>query len=200
MISNDSDFFIYRNPGYINLDSLEFPSSPGDNNFVIKYKLCTREMILEYFSLKEDTLPIFATLCGNDYLKIENYNQLKSFFKFYSRSHRSRESTQSIEYFIYKNIVNFILDMKDISNSRRLNNHEGITPLQESIIENICNKIPREGDPRLDNGFKNILIESVKQYNINNDFINDENHSINEDISNSYNSGNFYYRLLNGKK
>ena len=199
MISNDSDFFIYRNPGYVNLDSLEFPSSPGDNNFVIKYKLCTREMILEYFSLKEDTLPIFATLCGNDYLKIENYNQLKSFFKFYSRYHRSRESTQSIEYFIYKNIVNFILDMKDISNSRRLNNHEGITPLQESIIENICNKIPREGDPRLDNGFKNILIESVKQYNINNDFINDENHSINEDISNSYNSGNFYYRLLNGK-
>ena len=200
MISNDSDFFIYRNPGYVNLDSLEFPSSPGDNNFVIKYKLCTREMILEYFSLKEDTLPIFATLCGNDYLKIENYNQLKSFFKFYSRSHRSRESTQSIEYFIYKNIVNFILDMKDISNSRRLNNHEGITPLQESIIENICNTIPREGDPRLDNEFKNILIESVKQYNINNDFINDENHSINEDISNSYNSGNFYYRLLNGKK
>ena len=200
MISNDSDFFIYRNPGYVNLDSLEFPSSPGDNNFVIKYKLCTREMILEYFSLKEDTLPIFATLCGNDYLKIENYNKLKSFFKFYSRSHRSRESTQSIEYFIYKNIVNFILDMKDISNSRRLNNHEGITPLQESIIENICNTIPREGDPRLDNGFKNILIESVKQYNINNDFINDENHSINEDISNSYNSGNFYYRLLNGKK
>ena len=66
MISNDSDFFIYRNPGYINLDSLEFPSSPGDNNFVIKYKLCTRKMILEYFSLTDDTLPIFATLCGND--------------------------------------------------------------------------------------------------------------------------------------
>lgn len=201
MISKDSDFFIYKTPGYINIDSLEFPNDLYDfnHNFSIKYKLYTRSMILNHFSLTDDTLPIFATLCSNDYLKIDNYPQLKSFFKYYNRSRSSRYSTNSISYFIYKNIVNFILDMKDRAAYNYYNGQpEGITRLQNSIIEKICSNRPLEINSECNNKFKSILIESVRQYNNENDNDNDD-YSISTDILNSYKSGNFYYRLLNGK-
>jgi hypothetical protein len=202
-ISNDSDFYIYNTPGYINISSLEFPKDANDGNFVIKYKLYTRDMILRYFSLTDDTLPIFATLCGNDYLKIKSYQRLRDFFKYYSRNNRARPSTQSISYFIYKNIANFVLDMDSYSLSRLTRsyiNHEGITLRQTSIIERICEKIPQEFDPKLNRDFREILIKSVQQYNNTNNNINGINgrdFEISNDILNSFNSGNYFHRILN---
>lgn len=214
MISKDSDFFIHNTPGYINIDSLEFPEIFNNRNFnaSIKYKMYTRRMILNHFHLTDDTLPIFATLCGNDYLKIDNYPRLKDYFKYYSRYHRSRFNTNSISYFIFKNIINLILDMEDSVSSYRRNStpyEDGITPLQRSIIDMICTNRPSEDDSRLNNEFKSILIKSVKQYHTttNGNFNNNENYdlslrpkinALSPDILESYNSGNFYYRLLNG--
>jgi len=222
VISRDSDFFIYQTPGFININSLEFPSGDtNDHDFAIKYELYTRNMVLNYFHLTDETLPIFATLCGNDYLIIENYPEMKEFIMYYNRNHRPRYFTNSFKYFIYKNIINFILDMKSFPNYNTNCNEsitsEGITPLQKTIIENICANVPQKIGTN--EYFKNSLIESVKQYNIptiamnsnNNNNKNDIYNNINDlslktrfkeissDILKSYKSGHFYYRLLKGK-
>ena len=216
MISKDSDFFIYKTPGYINIDSIEFPNGTYDNNFVIKYKLYTRSMILNYLHLTDDSLPIFAALCGNDYLKMDNYPEMKNFIKYYNRYHSSRQYTNSISYFIYKNIINFVLDMDNFNYNSYYNEYilsEGITSRQKSIIENVCAHVPLGISTKKE--FKNNLIESVRQYNIpstttNNDdisiYININDsllkskvNEISSDILRSFYSGNFYFRLLNGK-
>ena len=216
MISKDSDFFIYKIPVILILILLN--SLMYDNNFVIKYKLYTRNIVLNYFHLTDKTLPIFATLYGNDYLKIENYPEMKEFIMYYNRNHRPRYFTNSIKFFAYKNTVNIILDMKSLpnydTNCSESITSEGITPLQKTIIENIYAHIPKEIGAN--ENFKNNLIESVRQYNIpsttinNNDIniyinINDSalKTKVNEfssDILKSFYSGNFYFRLLNGKK
>ncbi|OUM68409.1 hypothetical protein PIROE2DRAFT_58076 [Piromyces sp. E2] len=187
VISNDSDFFIYKTPGYINLSSLEFPKKFIENSndkydFIIKYELYTNKQILSHFSLTYDTLPIFASLCGNDYLKIDNYPRLKQYFKYYKGN---RRGTNSIQFFIYKNIVNFILDVKDrIKGMEKstLTEYDDLTDLQKLIIEKMLIQKPSEQNQEIENDFKIVLIDSVRQYCLASD-TNNSNEKICEDIN-----------------
>ncbi|ORX85584.1 PIN domain-like protein [Anaeromyces robustus] len=208
VLSNDSDFFIYKTSGYINfkslefpdifdIENLEFPKNYIDNNengidFIIKFELYTRNQILNHFSLNDDTLPIFATLCSNDYLKIDNYPRLKQYFKY------------------YKNMKERI-NINSLSKSYQYDNH--LTLIQNQIIDNICKYKPKEQNQTLELEFRDKLIDSVKQYNtktissdnsINpmdenclDDFLTTKMSFLNTEILNNYYSGNLYSELLN---
>ncbi|ORX48432.1 PIN domain-like protein [Piromyces finnis] len=210
VLSNDSDFFIYKTPGYINFNSLEFPKEINENindeyNFIIKYQLYTNKEIFLNLKLTYDMLPIFASLCGNDYFKIDNYPRLKQHFKNYRNV---RKNTNSIQYPIYKHIVNFILDnatqTKRPRNQTFTSRYTDLTDTQKLIIENIFTNWSSTDD------FKLTLINSVRQYYLsstneyNTDIFEDINGnskvlSLDKNILSSYNSGCLYPEIMNGK-
>jgi len=158
-------------------------------------------------------LPIFATLCSNDYFKIENYPRLKLLFKNYNKKSR-RRNTKSINSYLYKNIINFILDMKDKINSTQeplnFNEYNYLTSFQKLIFEKIFKFKPNESSQEIEEELKNNLIDSVQQYQM---FSSDPNRiyegnydeslkskilSLNKDILESYYLGNFNSQLMNG--
>jgi len=186
-------------------------------DFIIKFELYTNQQILYHFSLTMDTLPLFATLCGNDYFKVENYPKLKQHLRYRKYS---RRQTDSINFFIYKNIVNFILDMMDRIRKTEiptiLNEYDDLTDQQKLIIEKMIYYKPMESNADIDLNFKTTLINTVRQYKLSskNNSINEElkicvgNYeeslkpkilSLNKDLLNSYYSGSLYSQLMDGK-
>lgn len=74
LLSNDSDFYIYNlQYGYIPIENLEIDLKEAKHeNTSYKYlrcKLYTIEKFCSYFKFENKTvLPVFAVLCGNDYI------------------------------------------------------------------------------------------------------------------------------------
>ncbi|PZC80275.1 hypothetical protein B5X24_HaOG214974 [Helicoverpa armigera] len=83
VLSYDSDFFIY-NVLYIPFNTLDFKAKPieieGNKTFVLTCKIYRVEYMVKNFGgLKEELLPLLATLLGNDFV------QKKVFKKFFSQ-------------------------------------------------------------------------------------------------------------------
>lgn len=83
VLSYDSDFFIY-NVLYIPFNTLDFKPKPveieGSKTFVLECKIYKVEYMVKNFGgLKEELLPLLATLLGNDFV------QKKVFKKFFSQ-------------------------------------------------------------------------------------------------------------------
>lgn len=194
---------------------MRFPGDNGNSSTsAIIFDLYTRDRILDHFGMTDETLPIFATLCSNDYLSLDNYPRAYDYIKRYNNSYHY--STRSINFFFYQHVANFILDMYDkakYSIINRSNTDNGLTLLQNSIIDKICDYKPSEYSQELERNFRTELIESVKQYHLTTSIVTNSvvitgNYdpelrsnilSLSEDILNSYLSGKFYHRLLNGK-
>ncbi|OUM58023.1 hypothetical protein PIROE2DRAFT_16818 [Piromyces sp. E2] len=161
---NDSDFYIYDIPGFIHLDSLKFPDM-NNTDFVIKFKLFTQDLLLNHFSLTPEILPIFASLCSNDYLIIENFPCFSNQIKSYSGE---REKTTSIKDKYFQKLTNFILDIYDdikISDFTE-NEKESRKQQQKIIIDEILKRKNKEKEEELEQKFKNNLIDSVHEYNL----------------------------------
>jgi len=192
VISNDSDFFIYDIPGYIQLHYLKFPNIYDDDDPHITYRLYTRGLLMNHFCMNKETFPIFATLCSNDYLIIENFPKFLNQINHYPVS---RDSTSHIQNEYFKRIANFILD---ICNDLNINNiNESLQVKQSLIIEEIIKRkeMEEEGN-KIDQKFKNNLINSVNEYNL----IREDNeyNLVSDDIIESYYSGNLINKLLEG--
>ncbi|KAJ8729677.1 hypothetical protein PYW08_001258 [Mythimna loreyi] len=83
VLSYDSDFFIY-NVLYVPFNTLDFKPKPvesdGKKTFVLECKIYKVEYMLKNFGgLKEELLPLLATLLGNDFV------EKKVFRKFFSQ-------------------------------------------------------------------------------------------------------------------
>ncbi|ORY74697.1 PIN domain-like protein [Neocallimastix californiae] len=115
VLSNDSDFFIYDVPRFIQIDSLIFPNF-SDTYFNIKFKLYTRDLLLNHLGITGDILPIFATLCGNDYFNVEKFPEFRYQIKKYSGNLNQNEKELDLTF--KKNLIDSIneynLELKDI--------------------------------------------------------------------------------------
>jgi len=112
------------------------------------------------------------------------------------------------------------LDAKDLikgTEKSTLTEYKDLTDHQKLIIEKIITKKPKEGNKEIENDFKITLIDSVRQYNLSTDIHNenDDNEkicignfddslksnilSLNKNILDSYYSGYFFSKIMDGK-
>eukprot|EP00003_Mantamonas_plastica_P000245 TRINITY_DN10244_c0_g1_i1.p1 TRINITY_DN10244_c0_g1~~TRINITY_DN10244_c0_g1_i1.p1 ORF type:complete len:706 (-),score=242.00 TRINITY_DN10244_c0_g1_i1:41-2158(-) len=75
VVSNDSDYMMYDIPGYVQLDQLNiFESANADEaesaafGKLTQGSLITVQELVEWLGIPADLLPIFGTLCGNDFV------------------------------------------------------------------------------------------------------------------------------------
>ncbi|ORX77602.1 hypothetical protein BCR32DRAFT_302481 [Anaeromyces robustus] len=183
VISNDSDFFIYDIPGYINFSSIKFPEN--NSNLEISYQLYRNNLIIDYLHLTKEALPFFATFCSNDYLTVGDYPQ---FFEQIKKYRCNNYYTNNIKPYYYKCVVNFIIDCCKGSNNN-----------QETIKRKIMEYKRNEYNENLNTQFINCLNDSIHEYDLTN--LNNLNtlefNKINQDILESYFSGKIYAKLLN---
>jgi hypothetical protein len=126
IISNDSDFFIYKVPEFINLNnnnSIIYPESIENECFEIKYQSYNNKQIYNHFGLKElkeEIMPIFGSLCGNDYIDLVRYNELRIYISNF-KSSKKFESVNIIKDFYFKKVTIFLLQMNE--NIKQGNNY-----------------------------------------------------------------------------
>ena len=68
MLGKDSDFFVLPVPYYLVLDTLKLHANPP---LVTAY---ARADVLRLLQLDERHLPLFASLCGNDFVQVKKKN------------------------------------------------------------------------------------------------------------------------------
>ncbi|ORX80719.1 PIN domain-like protein [Anaeromyces robustus] len=189
VISKDSDFYIYNVPGYINLESLKFPKK--DSKLSIKYTLYNNNYLVEYLGIPRETLPIFATLCGNDYLSINKYRKFSNQLSNYECHHQNKNNINEYQ----KCIINFILDLYDTINKR---NDIKINPKKKLklMIDELLNIKEKENNSLLEKECQNKIIDSIKEYNLTALNENKTSH-ISKDILKSHSSGKIYEIILN---
>ncbi|KAL6635521.1 PIN domain-like protein [Neocallimastix sp. 'constans'] len=196
VISNDSDFFIYNVPGYICLDSIEFMKNEHDkSNYVIHYKLYKNQLLSDDLGIPKETLPIFATLCGNDYLSLMKYKKFSNQLSEYECHHEAAEKI-NVEH--YKKIVNLILDLWKAVEERFKSSK---TPpkkdkLQELLIKELFNRKEKENNNYLEKECQNRIMDSINEYNLKALHENKAKH-LNKEIMKSYYTGKIYETLLN---
>lgn len=139
-------------------------------------------------------MPIYATLCSNDYLIIDNF---VNFFNQIMKYSNIRKNTSHIKNSFYRNLINFILDIVDDLN---INDRKEITKeeKQNLIIDEILKRKEKETDEKEETIFKNNLINSVKEYNLTN--LNNNNNPFDsvvcKEIIKKYNSGSLNDKLI----
>ncbi|XP_063321054.1 protein asteroid homolog 1-like [Pelmatolapia mariae] len=70
VLSIDKDFYIYDvHKGFLNLDNFEWKSKEDGK---IPAKLYTRSKFCEHFKLDPALMPVFASIAGNDYSRLED--------------------------------------------------------------------------------------------------------------------------------
>ncbi|OUM66216.1 hypothetical protein PIROE2DRAFT_6658 [Piromyces sp. E2] len=197
VISDDSDFFIYDIPGYVQLHYFTYPDIYSDDPH-ITFKLYSRDILMKHFCMTKETFPIFATLCSNDYLIIEKFPKFLNQINNYPVE---RDITTHIQNEYFKKVANFILDIyDDLKINKNLNDNEESIQLKQSlIIEEIMKRKEKEDEGgENDQKFKNNLIDSVHEYNLirkANKYNFDPN-LVCRDIIESYHSGNLIDNLV----
>jgi len=176
---------------------MEFPKN--DNTFEIKFKLYKNGLLSNYLGIPKEALPVFATLCSNDYLYISKY---RNFSKQLSEYECHHESAEKINIDIYKRIVNLILDLceninhgvnpKDSSNKSRPKNNK----LQNQIIEELFKMKDEETTKYFEKECRNKIIDSIKEYNLT-ALHENKTKFINKEIMKSYYSGKIHGTILN---
>jgi len=187
VISNDSDFYIYDVPGYINIESIVFPKNYNDNN--IKYQLYRKELLIDHLGIPKEFLPIFATLCGNDYISFNNYPKFMNQINNYRCIH---EGTEKIENIHFRRIVNFILDIHD-SIKDECDKTNDSNAKQELLIKHLFKM--KEKDVKEEKCQKKIM-ESINEYNLKN-LKEKEAKEISKEILKNYQSARINDTLLN---
>lgn len=70
VLSIDKDFYIFDvNKGFLHLDNFEWKSNKDEK---IPAKLYTRSKFCEHFKLDPTLMPVFASIAGNDYSRLED--------------------------------------------------------------------------------------------------------------------------------
>ncbi|ORX45954.1 hypothetical protein BCR36DRAFT_106603 [Piromyces finnis] len=195
VISNDSDFYVYNIPGFIHLDSLKFPNFVNKNIY-IEYELYTSDLLIDHLCISKEILPIFATLCSNDYLIVNNFQKFLDQVNHY---HVTQESTFHIKNEYFKKLVNFILDICDDlkikfnnENTDEFRQHQ-----QMLIIEEIIKRKDKEINDDVEEEFKDNLIFSVNEFNLLNiKEYNIDPNLVSSEIVESYYSNNITTKLL----
>lgn len=113
VLSYDSDFFIY-NVLYIPFNTLERKPKPydvdGNRIHAMQCKLYKVEFLTENFGgLKEEMLPLLATLLGNDYVEKRVFNKFFSQLKL-PKSKRCKNDQQRCIHGVFKWLQNETLD------------------------------------------------------------------------------------------
>jgi len=141
-------------------------------------------------------LPIFASLCGNDYLIMNEYPEFEKQLSHYSSIH-NRDNNHQISNKSFKSVIDFLLDITDAIKD----NHQKFENFQQDLfIEEILKRKVKENDPKLDLTFKNNLIYSINEYNLlNTNKIDATKFMISQDIIKSIQSKNLLVKLLNSK-
>ncbi|KAG6459202.1 hypothetical protein O3G_MSEX011257 [Manduca sexta] len=103
VLSYDSDFFIY-NVLYIPFNTLDLKPTLVEENgnkvFVLECKIYRVEQLTKHFGgLKEEMLPLLATLLGNDYVEKRVFNKFFSQLKMPKSKKKKNEQQRSLEYF-----------------------------------------------------------------------------------------------------
>ncbi|KAF0989307.1 hypothetical protein HZS_1965 [Henneguya salminicola] len=71
ILSNDSDFYIYNTkPGYISLSTIR-----KESNYPYSGTLVSSSDVVNFFSIKEDRLGLFAAMCGNDLINTYQFDK-----------------------------------------------------------------------------------------------------------------------------
>ncbi|ORX75078.1 hypothetical protein BCR32DRAFT_272146 [Anaeromyces robustus] len=88
ILGNDSDYLIYESPGYIPLDNITLPdikkvTYPCVEKWKINTSLWNNKSLCHILGFPALYMPIFATLCGNDY--IDSFKIPQDFLKEYTR-------------------------------------------------------------------------------------------------------------------
>ncbi|ORY19653.1 hypothetical protein LY90DRAFT_677090 [Neocallimastix californiae] len=186
IISNDSDFYIYKVPEYINFKDIIFPGNVEYETFEIKYYSYNNKQIYEHFGLMEEMMPIFGSLCGNDYVNLEHYKELKTYITRY-KSKIIFKGINKIKTQYFKRIVIFLLQMyenvkhnniennennKIQRNSNNINDisissYEDLSNLQKLILEEIFKDTHNIIEEKHRFEFQKTLIDSVREYNPN---------------------------------
>lgn len=100
VLSYDSDFFIY-NVLYIPFNTLDFKPRPvdvdGSRKMAMECKIYRVEYMISKFSgLKEELLPLLATLLGNDFVKKRIFNKFFSQLKLPKTKKKSNDQQRCI--------------------------------------------------------------------------------------------------------
>ncbi|ORX79244.1 PIN domain-like protein [Anaeromyces robustus] len=193
VISNDSDFYIYDIPGYIKLDTLHFHITK--DSLFFKCDLYTSDLLEKYLGIPKVTLPIFATLCGNDYIKVGRYEKLALLLKNYKCTHKI---TNKIKNGHFKCISNLILDIYEKLNKKYENfNNKKKEQIQNLIIEELFGMINNETKDILEHKeCQNKFKDSLNEYNLV-DFKGKKEKVVSNELLSSYYSGKIFETLLN---
>jgi len=148
------------------------------------------------FKLTKETLPIFASLCGNNEFKITDFSKdfQDHFYSILKDENNNRTDTDFIIYDYYRNIVNFILNIYDkikerneLKETKYIYKANKLSPLQEvmnkEITKNIFNDHLKKFYISIQRKFRNNLDKAVKEYN--SIFYNDSNISNETETVNS---------------
>jgi len=193
VISNNSSFYIYNVPKFVIIDSLIFPKY-SEKISSIQYKFYTNDLLTNHLNITKELLPYFASLCGNDYLIMNEFpefsKQLNSYKSVINRDNNHITNDN------FKNIIDFLLDINDTIIDK---NHNNEKEKQELFIEELLKRKAKETDPELEQHFKNSIIYSINEYNLlNTNKIDRKKFMISKDIIKSIQSSNLVIKLLNG--
>ncbi len=89
VISSDSDFFIFDlTAGYVPFDSFEWKTATSQG---IRSRLYRVDNLLKFFpQLERDCLPLFACVCGNDFVRSNHFGTFFQSLKLPEKSKRLR--------------------------------------------------------------------------------------------------------------
>ncbi|ORX53777.1 hypothetical protein BCR36DRAFT_348675 [Piromyces finnis] len=191
VISNDSDFYIYDIPGYINIESLRFNfnKNPGE----IFYKVYKNTALTEYLGIPKEYLPVFATLCGNDYFTPSKYSALLRQINHYNKSDDIKSNNEENKYI---RISKFLLEIKENVDKKCPSPDISVEEKQKLIISELFKFKNKEKNEDLEKLCYTNLVNSVNEYNLTTLKYTDIK-CINKDILHSYYNGKIYDLLLN---
>ncbi|ORX42553.1 hypothetical protein BCR36DRAFT_362308 [Piromyces finnis] len=189
VISNDSDFYIYDIPGYINIESLIFTFTQKSSK--IYYKIYKNTALTEYLGISKEYLPIFATLCDNDYFTLSKYPSLLSQINHYNN--RDGDDVKSNKYI---SVSKFLLEIKENVDKKCSSPDTSVEEKQKLIISELFKFKNKEKNEDLEKLCYTNLVNSVNEYNLTALKYTDIK-CINKDILHSYYNGKIYDLLLN---
>lgn len=175
------------------MESIKFPKK-NNKKLTISYTLYQNSSLLKILSIPRETLPLFATLCGNDYITfLLKYKKFINQLNIYECRH---ESTNDINNEFFKNISNFILDICENVEKRCGDNIDSKKKLN-IYIEELLKMKEKENNKVLEAECQSQLIESIKEYSLT-ALHEDKTSQIKNEILKSYRNGKICETILNG--
>lgn len=159
VLSYDSDFFIY-NVLYIPFNTLNFKAKcieeDGNKFYALDCKIYRVQQLIYHFGgLKEDMLPLLATLLGNDYVEKRVFNKFFSQLKL-TKSKKKKNEQQRCIHTLFKWLQN---------------------ETQETAIAKILGRLKKNQKDKVFyiikksvEGYNRTHCRSLKYFNISNDF------------------------------